>query len=67
MGGTTWGKWGQGKTETKMGRKRDLVIQNRIRGGERKERVSRKGGERDKRGRKSSSKPKILFHMSSNA
>jgi hypothetical protein len=38
------GEMGTGKTEKKMGRKRDLVIQNRIGGGERKERVSRKEG-----------------------
>jgi hypothetical protein len=44
MGGRIWGKWEQGKMEKKMGRKRDLVIQDRIEGGERKERVSRKEG-----------------------
>jgi hypothetical protein len=42
MGGRTWVKWEQGKTEKKMGRKKYLVIQNRIWRGERKERVSRK-------------------------
>jgi hypothetical protein len=47
MGGRNWGKWEQGMMEKKMGRKRYQVIQSRIGGGERKERVSRKeGGER---------------------
>jgi hypothetical protein len=44
LGGRIWGKWEQGEKEKKMGRKRDLVFQNRIGGGERKERVSKKEG-----------------------
>jgi hypothetical protein len=43
------GEMGTGDTEKKMGRKRDLVFQNRIGGGEVKERVSRKEGGEVKR------------------
>jgi hypothetical protein len=53
MGGGNWGKGEQGKVESKMGGRRDLVIHNIMGGGgkeEKRERGSRKA-EKEGKGR----------------